>query len=124
MIEDHKRKGFLFPPVIKRMKLDERHMSPFMQERFIEENKKPHGESVVQTYHGKRIFIMTPLAEFYLSRGMKIKNITKFIQYEGGAALKPFAQKVVNMRVEATYEKDEAKSNTAKLYGNSGKFFQ
>ena len=48
MIEDHKRKGFLFPPIIKRMKLDERHMSPFMQERFIEDNKKPHGETVVQ----------------------------------------------------------------------------
>ena len=65
---------------------------------------------------------MTPLAEFYLSLGMKITNITKFVQYEGGAALKPFAEKVVNMRIEATYEKDEAKSNTAKLYGNSGKF--
>ena len=50
MIEDHKRKGFLFPPIIKRMKLDERHMSPFMQERFIEENKKPHGETVVQVW--------------------------------------------------------------------------
>ena len=48
MIEDHKRKGFLFPPIIKRMILDERHMSPFMQERYIEENKKPHGETVVQ----------------------------------------------------------------------------
>ena len=66
---------------------------------------------------------MTPLAQFYLSRGMKIKNITRFIQYEGGAALKPFAEKVVNMRIEATNEEppDEAKSNTAKLYGNSGK---
>ena len=65
---------------------------------------------------------MTPLAQFYLSRGMKIKNVTRFIQYEGGTALKPFAEKVVNMRVEATNENDEAKSNTAKLYGNSGKF--
>ena len=53
MIEDHKRKGFLFPPIIKRMKLDERHMSSFMQERYIEENKKPHGESVVQVCSGK-----------------------------------------------------------------------
>ena len=48
MIEDHKQKGFLFPPIIRRMKLDERHMSPFMQERYIEENKKPNGETVVQ----------------------------------------------------------------------------
>ena len=48
MIEDHKQKGFLFPPIIRRMKLDERHMSPFMQERYIEENKKPNGQTVVQ----------------------------------------------------------------------------
>ena len=53
MIEDHKRKGFLFPPIIKRMNLDERHMSPFMQERYIEENKKPHGETVVQVWKQK-----------------------------------------------------------------------
>ena len=53
MIEDHKRKGFLFPPIIKRMILDERHMSPFMQERYIEENKKPHGETVVQVWKQK-----------------------------------------------------------------------
>ena len=66
---------------------------------------------------------MTPLAQFYMSRGIKIKNVSKFIQYEGGAALKPFAEKVVKMRVEATHENDEAKSNTAKLYGNSGKFY-
>ena len=65
---------------------------------------------------------MTPLAQFYLSRGMKISNVTRFIQYEGGAALKPFTEKVVNMRVEATEEEDDAKGNTAKLYGNSGKF--
>ena len=55
---------------------------------------------------------------------MHITNITKFLQYEAGKALNPFAEKVVNMRIEATYEKDEAKSNTAKLYGNSGKFLQ
>lgn len=60
------------------------------------------------------------MAQFYLQRGMHITNITKFLQYEAGKALNPFAEKVVNMRIEATYEKDEAKSNTAKLYGNSG----
>ena len=63
---------------------------------------------------------MTSMAQFYLERGIKVTNITEFWQYEGGYALKPFAEKVVNMRIEATHEKDEAKSNTAKLFGNSG----
>ena len=66
---------------------------------------------------------MTPLVQFYLSRGILIKNITRFVQYEGGKALKPFTEKVVSMRIAATNEHDEAKANTAKLYGNSGKFY-
>ena len=45
------------------------------------------------------------------------------MQYEGGKALKPFTEKVVSMRIAATNESDEAKANTAKLYGNSGKFY-
>ena len=51
---------------------------------------------------------------------MSIGNISQFIQYIPGKVLLPFTEKVTAMRCEATYEKDEAKSLTAKLYGNSG----
>ena len=34
----------------------------------------------------------------------------------------PFASKVYRMRCEATYQNDESKATTAKLFGNSGKF--
>ena len=50
LIQDHKERGFLFPPVIQRMELDERHLSPFMKERFIEENRKAKVKTVVQVY--------------------------------------------------------------------------
>ena len=33
----------------------------------------------------------------------------------------PFASKVYRMRCEATYQNDESKATTAKLFGNSGK---
>ena len=35
----------------------------------------------------------------------------------------PFADKVYSMRVEATYEKDNSKATTAKLFGNSGLYY-
>ena len=50
---------------------------------------------------------------------MKV-TIKEFIQFEAGACFRPFAEKVVQLRTEATYEKDDAKQLTAKLFGNSG----
>ena len=47
-------------------------------------------------------------------------NVKEFIQYVPGQTFRPFAEKVVKMRIEATYEQDDAKQLTAKLYGNSG----
>ena len=50
LISEYVKNGFLFPPVIQRMELDERHLSPFMKERFIEENRKAKVKTVVQVY--------------------------------------------------------------------------
>ena len=113
--------SFLFPPVIQRMDLDESNISPYMKQRINEEGKNLNFSTVVQTYSGKKIFLLTSLAKFYLEKGLIISNITKFIQYQPGRALLPFQQKVYNMRVEATKANDEAKSTVSKLFGNSGK---
>ena len=53
---------------------------------------------------------------------MKIYDVKEFIQYVPGKTFLPFANKVVQLRVEATYEDDDAKQLTAKLFGNSGLF--
>lgn len=113
--------GFLFPPIIERQTLTEEHFSQYMKERFIQENQKMSKDTVVQKFNGKQIFVMSNMAKLYLDLGLKILNITKFVQYIGAKTLLPFADKVYEMRVSATYEKDEAKAMTAKLFGNSGK---
>ena len=120
VIEDMTGNGFLFPPVIQRMDVDEKTMSNYMKSRFIEEQKKMSVSTVVQTFHGEQQLIMTPLLRKYMQLGMKVTNVTKFIQFVPGKALDPFATKVFNMRCEATREKDESKACTAKLFGNSG----
>ena len=114
--------GFLFPPVIERQTLTEEHFSEYMKSRFVEEQRKMEKSTVVQKFNAKQLLIMSNLAKFYLDLGLKIVNVTKFIQYVPRKTLLPFANKVYQMRVSATYEKDDAKSMTAKLFGNSGNF--
>lgn len=113
--------GFIFPPVIQRMEIDETLMSNYMKSRFIEEHRKMTTETVVQTFNCQQQLLMTPLLQKYMAMGLKVHNVTKFIQFVPGKALEPFAHKVYSMRCEATYEKDESKACTAKLFGNSGK---
>ena len=112
--------GFIFPPIIQRMVIDETLMSDYMKTRFIEEQRKMTTETVVQTFNCKQQLIMTPLLRKYIQLGMKVSNITLFVQFVPGKALEPFASKVYTMRCEATREGDNSKATTAKLFGNSG----
>ena len=120
IIEQHKRDGFVFPPVITRRTLTEDHLSPYMAQRYNDERRTP-AETVVQSYHGDQVFLLTSLVQFYMENGIEVSNITKFIQYEPGKALKPFVEKVTNMRIAAVKDGDESKGMVAKLTGNSGK---
>ena len=85
-----------------------------------EQERKSGQETLIQTYHGDDLLLMTPIVQFYLENGLEISNITHFVQYIPGRGLAPFVEKVVSMRVAATYENDDAKQLTAKLFGNSG----
>ena len=68
-----------------------------------------------------KTFINIFLLRFYLDQGLIINNVEEVIQYEPGKCFRPFTEKVVKLRSEATVENDEAKGLTAKLFGNAGK---
>lgn len=124
MIQKHLKNGFNFPPIITRKVIDKTMLSPFMKELMTRKGKidKKVEPSPVQTYHEKDKFIMTPIVKFYMEMGIKISNVTEMIQYVPGKAMLPFANRVVQLRSEATKEGDDAKQLTAKLFGNAGKF--
>ena len=119
LIEEYEQAGYLFPPVIQRATITEEMLSPYMRQRYLEEAKTP-SETVIQSYHGKQVFVMSTMVNRWLKMGLKVSNVTQFIQYQPGHALAPFVKKVTEGRIAATYEKDEAKSNTYKLFGNGG----
>ena len=120
LIQKFQESSFLFPPVIQKTELTDDLIGPFMKAKMMEQERKAGGRTLIQTYNGDNLLLMTPLVQFYLENGMEISNITSFIQYIPGRGLAPFVDKVVSMRVAATYENDDAKQLTAKLFGNSG----
>ena len=121
LIEKFNRAGFVFPPVISKQTLTEEHLSPFMKQRYRQEGKSP-SETVIQTYHGQGILLMTSYAKLLMDRGIKISNVTRMVQYQPGNALSPFVDTVKRMRIEATLEGDDLKATTAKLVGNACKY--
>ena len=123
VIQKWEQDGFLFPPCIQRKQLEMEHLSPFMAQRYAEDNRTPKS-TVIQSYNAQGVLLMTELVKLYLERGIKVKNIQKVMQYQPGRALAPFVEKVTSMRIAAKEENDEQKGTTAKLMGNSGKFNQ
>ena len=107
-----------FPPVFNKVHLTDEHLSDYMKIRYNDRSKKLDQTSLIQTFHAKNQVIHTCLAKFYLDMGLKLVNIEWFSQYIGAPAIKPFVEKVVQMRIQA--QKDSTKANTAKIIGNSG----
>ena len=120
LLQKFQEASFLFPPVIQKTEITEDLIGPFMKAIMLEQERTAGRRTLIQTYHGDNLLLMTPLVRFYMDNGLEIDNITSFIQYIPGRGLAPFVEKVVSMRVAATYENDDAKQLTAKLFGNSG----
>ena len=120
IIDQHLRDSFLFPPIIQRRNIDESYLSDYMKKCYKSEGKKCDMETVVQGYSGRNIFALTTLIQFWLDEGLEITDIHHFTQYQPGKALNPFAEKVTKLRIEATFDGDEAKAQSAKLAGNAG----
>ena len=111
-----------FPPIIRKMTLTEDHLSDYTKKRLIKEKpslKKFQRDTLVQCFNGKQLLLMTPLVKFYLEKGLRIFNISKFIQYIPSTALNPFAAHVTRMRIDAEKNNLPTKGSTAKVFGNS-----
>ena len=111
-----------FPPIIRKLTLTDAHLTDYTKTRFKIEKpnaSKFERETLIQCFHGDQLLLMTPLAQFYIEKGLLISNITKFIQYIPSRSLNPFASHVTRMRIDAEKNNLPTKGSTAKVFGNS-----
>lgn len=113
-----------FPPIIKRADIEESHLSNYMKERVKQENVKLPRTTVVQTYNGTQMLLFTPLIAFYMRLGLKISNVTKFIQYRPSRVLTDFVKSITDGRIEAILNQNQILALAFKIIGNAayGKF--
>ena len=111
---------YLFPPLFCRMQITPDMVSEYMYNRMIEDDNMRQPTTIVQRYNAKGIFLMTPLVQFYIKRGMKVSNITEFKQYIGGEVFEEFVETCYVERVAAEEAKDKTKANTIKNVQNNG----
>ena len=112
-----------FPPLIKRETVTDANLSEYMRNRIKHEKPELQSferETLIQCFNAKQILLMTPLAQYYVRKGLKITNITRFVQYIPRKSLLPFVNHVTNMRITAEKNGNTTKGNTAKIFGNSG----
>ena len=94
-----------------------------MKKRMYEDENERQPTTIVQQFNAKGIFLLTPLVKFYVSRGMKVSNITECVQYIGGEAFEDFVDTCYKERVAATKAKDGTKANTIKNVQNNGNLY-
>ena len=112
-----------FPPVIKRVNITTEYLTNYMKKQI--KHEKPNAakferETLVQCFNAENHLLMTNLAQFYMAKGLKISNVTKFIQFIPNKSLLPFVEHVTSMRIDAEENNLPTKGNTAKIFGNSG----
>lgn len=111
-----------FPPFVNRMTLTEEHLTDFMKEKLFKERGVTNlkQETLVQVFNAKEYLLLSAVAQEYMKWGIVVSNIRWFMQYEKAEVLRPFADAVTAMRIEAEKVGDSTKSTTAKIFGNSG----
>ena len=75
LIQKFKEASFLFPPIIQRADITEDLIGPFMKEKMTEQDRKAGQSTLIQTFNGDDLLLMTPLIAFYLENGIKVFNI-------------------------------------------------
>lgn len=107
-----------FPPIIKRMNLTEKHVSNYMKGRAAAAGRKMEQETVVQTYNGQGILMLTSMAAFYMRLGLVVSNVKQFTQYRAEKCLEEFVNKITDGRINSIDAKKESLANAFKTVGN------
>ena len=99
---------------IKRLQITPKILSPYIKETVDREGTSLR-ETVVQTFNGDQLLLLTETAKFYLEKGFQITNTTKFIQYRGERVLSDFVEKITDGRVDAIERNQKSTDSYTRL---------
>ena len=114
-----KIKWINFPPLICRDSIDESMLSPYMLSRCKKRGTKLPQKTLIQVYNSKQLLLYTPLVRFYIKLGLRISNISKFIQYKPSHVFSKFVDKITDGRIRANKEGNKSLELAYKIIGNS-----
>ena len=110
-----------FTPIFKNIEVGREHLGPFMYDYCLQNDllRQPR-RTLVGSYKGDNILLSTPLLQWYLEKGLKLKEITLVIQFVPEKCFASFADKVSNARRAGDKDKSQSIiSDSMKLIGNS-----
>ena len=107
-----------FPPIIIRGEITEEMLSEYMSQRVKAKGIKLPQTTLLQRYHANQVLLMTPVAKFYMDLGMKLSNVTKFLQYQPEVVLKPFVKAITEGRIKAKKADNPSLELAYKIIGN------
>src|SRR6185369_7933208 len=122
-VPDHLRKHFAeLTPIFKNVEINVKDIGPHMQRYVARHNleKQFPQRSLIGSYYGHRIPLITPLLKWYKDHDLKITRIHKAFQYKPITAFNEFGRAVEESRRRADANPAWAPSGEMdKLIGNA-----
>lgn len=117
LYEDHED----FPCVIKHAQVTREDIGDLMREMAEKKGllKKPR-DCLINSYHGERIWLMTPMLVFLQEHGVECKQIYEVVLYDEERTFEDFVATVTTMRQRG--DVDKSMELLATLYKLLGKF--
>ena len=122
-----------FPPVYQHVDIDTDLVPPHMLRTAKARGYKfPTSRTLTLTFHAQNILITTDLAQFYMSQGYELSNLSYAIEFEKANPLKDFVGEATKNRIAASKANNQQKvevykrvvnasyGRTGKLYGRTG----
>ena len=108
-------------PIFKNTLISTDDIGPFMAQ-YAKEHKiltQPR-RTLVASYWGKGVLLITPLLRWYLEHGLEVTNIQQIVEFKGVACFRDFADQVSKARREGDADPNkQILADSFKLIGNS-----
>ena len=108
-------------PIFKNTEISRQHLSEHMRQ-FAEEAdtlKRPQ-RMLIGSLFGKKILLLSTLAQWYLKHGLQITRIYQMVEYTPRQCFRQFGESVSNARRKGDQDpNEEINATTYKLVGNS-----